>query len=86
MPYNEPPEIVAELKQSTAKSEIEAALFRRDFVILESHWPDIITAIEKAVNDNHTPQEIKHWIQSIIDDQNIIQRAYNAARHLAGQR
>lgn len=85
MPFNEPPDLEFTFvpDKPNHQAELERALCERDYSILETYHPALLIAIEKAVNEKHTPQEIKRWAQNVTNEPVVLQRVYNTARWLA---
>lgn len=84
MPYNPPPELTIETTAPDLQAEVERALCQRDYSIIEAYHPGLLIAIEKAVNEGCTAQQIRRWAQNVTKEETILQRVYNAARWLAG--
>lgn len=86
MPYNEPPDLEFTFvpEKPDHQAELERALCERDYSIVEAYHPALLIAVEKAVNEGCTPQQIRRWAQNVTKEDVILQRVFNAARWLAG--
>jgi hypothetical protein len=67
------------------QNEIELALCKRDYDLMESYHADILDKVEKAIKAGAMPKQIKRWAKNVTTEVDVIQRIENAARYIEAQ-
>lgn len=62
------------------QAAVELALCQRDYDLLGEHYPDILKVVEVAVDDRITPETIRRWAVRTVQEPQLVQRVFNAAR------
>lgn len=65
--------------------KFEIQLCRRDYLLMSDYYPDILDTIERAVAYGVLPGEIKRWAAGVVNEPDIVQRCFNAARFIKAQ-
>lgn len=65
------------------QEDVELAMCKRDYDLMESYHLDLLIKIEKAVKVGATPKEVRRWARNMTSEADILQRVENAARYAA---
>lgn len=66
--------------QNRHREAIEMALCQRDYELMAEHHPQLLDHIEAAISDGVSAVQIKRWAVGVVDEGQLVQRCFNAAR------
>lgn len=69
-----------EEKKAQHRESFELGLCQRDYNLMAEHHPELLDRIEAAIQDGITPLQLKRWAVGVVDENQLVQRVFNAAR------